>query len=136
MTVDFNILEALTLVNIAGGKGADTMRFTTDTGRVFEQSHSQDCCESVAVDEIIGDLNDLLNTPILEASERTSRVLDLVDQVKVRIGIMEDQRSGESETWTFYSLRTIKGSVTIRWYGTSNGYYSESVDFYEVGTNG
>jgi hypothetical protein len=34
-------------------------------------------------------------------------------------------------TWTELGV-AAKGYVTVRWYGTSNGYYSESVSFREI----
>lgn len=89
------------------------------------ECHSQDCCESVWVDDIVGDLSDLEETPILKASEDTN-----CDDLRE-----EDVTSGytpESFTWTFYNFSTIKGHVTIRWYGTSNGYYSESVSLVKI----
>lgn len=83
--------------------------------------HSQDCCESVRVEEIIGDLADLLNSPLMEAEE------SIGDNIQEN-----DNLNYGSTTWTFYRLRTAKGSVVLRWKGESNGYYSESVSFEEI----
>jgi hypothetical protein len=96
----------------------DTMTFITKGGRIFEFFHAQDCCESVYIDDICGDLKDLEGAPIVRAEE-----------------VSNDENSnpgGDSFTWTFYRFQTKKGWVTVKWYGTSNGYYSESVDFREI----
>jgi hypothetical protein len=101
---------------------ADGYIFKATDGRVFEFYHEQDCCEFVSIYDICGDLSDLIGLPLLVAEEVTC-----------------DEPSGvncnDSYTWTFYKFATVKGSVTIRWLGESNGYYSESVDFREIKPN-
>lgn len=77
--------------------------------------HSQDCCESVSIEDICGDLDDLVGEPLLVAEECFSK----------------NPEDCEYGVWTFYRFSTIKGTVTIRWYGTSNGYYSVGVSLGE-----
>ncbi len=96
-----------------------------DDGTEYEMSHSQDCCESVRVEEIHGYISDLVGSPILIAEEVTHE-----GENPEGVKVPEYQ---DSFRWTFYKLATIKGSVTIRWYGSSNGYYSERVDFFRRG---
>ncbi len=75
--------------------------------------------DDVYIDDIVGDLEDIINSEILVAEESSN-------------SSEEGCEYCGSETWTFYKLDTIKGGVTIKWYGSSNGYYSESVDFEEL----
>ena len=130
--VNFSSLVGRTFCDIKNN--GDCIVFLTPEGDEFAMYHSQDCCESVIVEDICGDLNDLLNTPILLAEEVSTQEPDFHTKAKRAKQIAAGCYSyGEgSETWTFYNLATIKGSVTIRWYGTSNGYYSESVSLYKV----
>ena len=122
--MNFNILKGLTITSIDGleDDSAEVI-FTTSEGRRFEMSHSQDCCERVSIEDICGDINDLLNSPILLAEKETSDE-DPVDVNK--------EYHDDLYCWTFYKLSTFKGDVTIRWYGESNGYYSVGVDFEEI----
>jgi hypothetical protein len=82
--------------------------------------HQQNCCESVYIDDICGDLQDLVGSPLILAEEVNADCP----------GKNQDDEWGgdDSYTWTFYRFATNKGDVTVKWYGTSNGYYSESVD--------
>jgi hypothetical protein len=118
INVNFSELTGKTLINIEGmEEGSESIIFSCSDGSKYKLYHSQDCCESVRVESINGDVQDLLNTRINLAEE---------------VGNYETEdkpKYSESYTWTFYKLGTIKGYVDIRWLGESNGYYSEGVDF-------
>lgn len=114
--VPFSTLIGKTLTAVQTNND-DVIVFTCDDGSQFSMHHEQDCCERVEINDINGDLQSLVGSPILVAEESCSH---------------GDHKNtyDESSTWTFYKLATIKGHVDIRWYGTSNGYYSERVGPY------
>jgi len=116
----FEDLKGCILSNIEN-KDDEELVFTLENGEKYKLFHYQDCCENVSIEDICGDLSDLISVPILFAEEVTN-----VDEPPM-------EGHDDSYTWTFYKLSTIKGSVTIRWFGTSTGYYSESVDWEKIG---
>lgn len=95
--------------------------FYADDGIEYRMFHDQDCCESVYIESIVGDIMDIIGEPLLVAEEVINRHQNPDDY--------------ESSTYTFYKLATRKGYVDIRWVGTSNGYYSETVSLYKRNTN-
>jgi hypothetical protein len=97
-------------------KNNEELEFITNDDRKFAFFHEQDCCESVTIEEIWGELDNLVGSPILVAVEVSAN----------------DLQAEESGTWTFYKFATVKGWVDVRWYGSSNGYYSESVGYFEI----
>ena len=115
-------------VNIADmvGKVFTSVTNNNDLELIFENDaeryvffHSQDCCEHVRIEDIVGDLSDLEGETLLKAEE-TRNLFDILKSV--------DKEFSESGTWTFYKFATRKGYVDVRWLGESNGYYSEGVD--------
>lgn len=77
--------------------------------------HSQDCCESVTLEDVVGYPEYLVGSYLIsvEACYSEGDQLNSYD---------------ESYTWTYYKIETSKGGLSLRFYGESNGYYSEEVD--------
>lgn len=116
--MNFSELVGKTLVSVShnGGAGVEEhILFSTTEGN-FRLHHNQDCCESVYVEDICGDLGDLVGE-VLVAEESTNDTIPALSEWH------------DCHMWTFYRIATAKGWVVIRWYGESNGYYGVGVDF-------
>lgn len=108
---EFNNLIGKTLVS--ANSDSDSMTFIDSEGGQHKFYHHQDCCESVYIESIVGDLQDLVGSPILTAESRTE----------------DEPDASEYGGWTFYAFATRQGYVDVRWYGESNGYYSIDVTY-------
>ena len=121
MGKEFELSELIgkTIVSVEGVVNGYNFLLTDTDGSTYKFYHDQDCCESVTIEDINGDLSDLIGSPILISEETTSN--------ENPEGVTKDYQ--DSFTWTFYRFATAKGWVIVRWYGESNGYYSESVSY-------
>lgn len=122
MCCEVSELLGKTLVSITGAKeGNNEIIFECSDGSKYCMYHEQDCCETVTIEDICGDINSLVGNPLTMAED----VSNTMDIPAVNEWV-------ESCTWTWYKFATVRGYVTIRWYGVSNGYYSERVDFEKI----
>ena len=125
-TAPINTLIGLTIVETnLESKYADTIDdklvLKTLCNRTFEMYHEQDCCESVSLIDVAGDFSDILGQVVTDARMDFSHGDE-----------GPDDSHDESTTWTYVKIVTQKGEVSLRWFGSSNGYYSETPDFYET----
>jgi hypothetical protein len=118
--VDIKEMVGDVIERIEGKVGDETVTFFMESGAVFRMHYYRDCCASCYLEDTGGDLEDITGYPLLMAEEISNGADELPNY--------ED----ESFTWTFYKFATAKGYCTLRWYGSSNGYYSESVTFERV----
>lgn len=113
----FSDFKGVTFSDIEVQKYNNRIIFTLDNGEKYMLYHNQDCCETVILEDICGDIHELIGSPILLAEETEDDGAS-TDDKKIKL--------------TFYKLVNLIGSVTIRWYGSSNGYYSVSVNFKRI----
>lgn len=114
----FSELIGKTIIQVEEFTGGyeDRVIFKLLGGEEYFMHHDQDCCESVTLESVDQPWDTIYGNPVEMAEERSEQ---------------KDTGDG-SETWTFYTIRTVKGTVNIRWYGSSNGYYSETVYFEKI----
>lgn len=91
-------------------------------GSYLEFSHKQSCCEEVFLYDTERDLKELIGSEIFSIEETCNE-----SQSSFENDDAPDE-ARDNFTWTFYRIKSSKGYFTLRWLGTSNGNYSESVD--------
>lgn len=122
--VQFSVLdgEYIFKTDIVRDNGNDdSITFYTLSGKRFRMHFEQDCCSTCSIEDICGDVADIEG---LVVDARCETNCDSHDPAT--------EGCAESFTWTFYILQTQKGCVTIRWFGSSNGYYSETTSFTQL----
>ncbi len=154
--VHFKNMIGQVIVKITGSElGSASLTFLNSNSYAFNFFHLPDCCESVYIEDICGDINDLIGSPLLIAEEVSNEAREArldrmshnesfdpsdltaeiseqnLPEIHAKFMHVNPPECTESYTWTFYRFATQKGFVTIRWLGQSNGYYSETVNYSE-----
>jgi hypothetical protein len=120
-TANFFELKGQTIIDI---DRSDASFIKTATGE-YQLYHNQDCCESVTCERVVGNVGDILNSPITLAEDDHNEP-DWHENGNTDTWIYD------SHTWSRFALETVKGRVEFWFLGVSNGYYSETMTFEKV----
>ena len=71
MYESIEIIKGMTMTAVRQVEN-DQIIFETIEGQTARLYHPQDCCESVYIEDVVGDLDDLIGSPILMAEQVTS----------------------------------------------------------------
>lgn len=131
--VTFEQMQGKTFVDVQhvpeGVGDSDAIVFTVSEDEKYAQYYKQNRCASCSISDITGELSDLVGSTVVIAYESSSSKGIDADGNEVETQNPDDNIYDDSHTWTFYRISTLKGTVVIRWYGSSNGYYSERASF-------
>ncbi len=106
--------KTLTAIKVDEKYAAWILFVISEDEKYLLHNDEADCNDvQVTIDDINGDINDLVGSPLTMAESVSNEAFEKTQDAE--------------GTWTFYRFATIKGYVDIRWFGTSNGYYSETV---------
>jgi hypothetical protein len=119
---DFPDLVGETISQVIGLTiGSREVNFLCKSGKLFRMHHYQECCENVELVDVVGEAEDIVNNKVVNLAEQVSNDKASFENV-----------DADSYTWTFYNIQAGGCMVTLRWLGTSNGFYSERVQFQRI----
>jgi hypothetical protein len=114
--MDIDKLVGATILAVEGCELESTdITFSTTKGDLrlyFDKDYWGRCNVHVSLEDMTGDPSDLIGGVVSVAEERSNK----------------KEWDGKETRWTFYTIRTTKGDLDLRWYGHSNGHYSTSVN--------
>lgn len=121
--VDFEVLKGQTVAEVIVDNEKSMIVFVCKDGKRYALMHRQECCEEVTLEDF--DAKMIENLPGHE-------ILEAYGSSEAGEETEEMKEWGRSSTWTFFVIRTMLDTYTIRFFGSSNGYYSEDAELYEI----
>ena len=120
----FDEMAGKVITKVIGKNGDNCLTFETNNGEVFKFFHEKDG-NFAKIDNICGDLNNLVGKPLLSAKAVIFHNHSLIN--------MQEKNN---PNWIFYRFSNLETRVDIRWYDKTKYNYSEEVSFYYVDENG